>query len=375
MVKVRYTRQSMLPGWQQHELDLAQVWVIGAGTIGNEVIKNLALLGVGNIYIVDNDVVEEVNLSRCVLFSEEDIGQNKAEVAARKAVQINPYIAVHPVAKDVVYDLGSLAYRNASCVISTVDNLLARQWINRYCWRAGVPLIDTGIHGWIANVFVVLPPRTPCLECSWTTIEYTRLGERHSCSRIGLVWVEDKIPMIVTSGAIAASIAVNEVVKCIIYGEEKLDHTVYWFDGEVGAFLKWRHEKKSRCPHQEFMPVDSSRVLFKIGLNARVSDILDKARNILRCNEVQLSHDKDVVYSALCRSCGYEQPIDPVLLGRFRRLLCPKCKHLQMIPGEISPMLREGYTLKDLGIPEDHLLQLDYVKDGRKTVYIATFEE
>ena len=68
--------------------------VVGAGALGNEVLKNLALLGVGTTYVIDLDDVEPSNLSRSVLFRAEDGGQPKAEVAARRAGEINPEVAI-----------------------------------------------------------------------------------------------------------------------------------------------------------------------------------------------------------------------------------------------------------------------------------------
>ena len=81
----RYGRLRLISWWRQERLAAASVLVVGAGALGNEVVKNLALLGVGTTYLIDLDVVEASNLSRSVLFRSEDAGQPKAEVAARRA--------------------------------------------------------------------------------------------------------------------------------------------------------------------------------------------------------------------------------------------------------------------------------------------------
>ena len=77
----RYSRLRLIPWWRQEKLAAAKVLVVGAGALGNEVLKNLALLGVGTTYVIDLDNVEPSNLSRSVLFRAEDGGQPKAEVA------------------------------------------------------------------------------------------------------------------------------------------------------------------------------------------------------------------------------------------------------------------------------------------------------
>ncbi len=80
----RYGRLRLISWWRQERLATAKVLVVGAGALGNEVIKNLALLGVGTTYLIDLDEIEASNLSRSVLFCAEDAGRPKAEVAARR---------------------------------------------------------------------------------------------------------------------------------------------------------------------------------------------------------------------------------------------------------------------------------------------------
>ena len=81
----RFDRFRQIAWWDQGRLSRAKVLVVGAGALGNEIIKNLALLGIGNVLIADFDRVEHSNLSRSVLFREADNGASKAEVAARSA--------------------------------------------------------------------------------------------------------------------------------------------------------------------------------------------------------------------------------------------------------------------------------------------------
>src|SRR6478736_9020492 len=89
----RYSRLRLIPWWRQERLAAARLLVVGAGALGNEVLKNLALLGVGTVYVIDLDTVEPSNLSRSVLFRNEDGGRAKAAVAAQRAAEINPEVA------------------------------------------------------------------------------------------------------------------------------------------------------------------------------------------------------------------------------------------------------------------------------------------
>ena len=90
----RYARHRAIEGFSQEELQASRVAVIGAGAIGNEVVKNLCLLGVGAIDVYDFDTVELHNLTRSVLLREADIGRGKAASVARRAAELDPIEAL-----------------------------------------------------------------------------------------------------------------------------------------------------------------------------------------------------------------------------------------------------------------------------------------
>src|SRR5215203_1979331 len=118
----RFDRFKLIGWWDQARLARAKVLVIGAGALGNEIIKNLALLGIGNVLIADLDRIENSNLSRSVLYRAGDNGKPKAEVAARAAKEIYPDINVHFFHGDIIHSLGLGVYRWADVVIGGLDN-------------------------------------------------------------------------------------------------------------------------------------------------------------------------------------------------------------------------------------------------------------
>src|SRR6476659_3266864 len=102
----RFDRFKLIGWWDQRKLAAAKVLVIGAGALGNEIVKNLALLGVGHVLVADLDRIENSNLSRSILYRASDNGSFKATVAAAAAREVYPDIRAHAFVGNVVYDLG-----------------------------------------------------------------------------------------------------------------------------------------------------------------------------------------------------------------------------------------------------------------------------
>ena len=86
----RFDRLRRIEGWDPEKLARAKVMVVGAGALGNEILKNLALVGVGHILVVDSDNIDTTNLTRSPLFRPGDVGHSKAVVAAEEVREIWP---------------------------------------------------------------------------------------------------------------------------------------------------------------------------------------------------------------------------------------------------------------------------------------------
>src|SRR5687768_1439242 len=106
LTEERFARLRAIEWWDQEKVKSARVLVVGAGALGNEVIKNLALLGVGNFVVVDMDRIEASNLSRSVLFRETDEGEFKATCAARAAREIYAGVNAQAINGNLLADVG-----------------------------------------------------------------------------------------------------------------------------------------------------------------------------------------------------------------------------------------------------------------------------
>ena len=120
--------------FQQDKIAAARIMVVGCGALGNEVLKNLALMGAENLVVVDFDRVEQGNLSRSVLFekADADASRYKVDVVAERLRNMNPRMQVSTVRGDVAYDVGLGLVRSMDVVIGCVDNRWAR-----YCIKIG----------------------------------------------------------------------------------------------------------------------------------------------------------------------------------------------------------------------------------------------
>lgn len=160
----RYDRQLRVEGWDQNILLSSTVFIAGVGAIGGEVAKNLAMMGVGKLILADYDYVELSNLSRQLLFRDQDIGKGKASVAAERLREINPNVAVEAYGQDI-RELGENILNEADLIFSCLDNWASRRWLNSVAVSIDKPLVDGAMNGFYGNVQMVLPGKTACLEC------------------------------------------------------------------------------------------------------------------------------------------------------------------------------------------------------------------
>ena len=216
----RYSSLNLISWWDQKRIRDARVMVVGAGALGNEALKNLALLGVGRILLVDFDVVEASNLSRSVLFRMEDAGCRKVDAAAARIREINPDVSVAVLHGDVTRDVGLGVYRRMDAVLGCLDNRAARLSVNRACWRVGVPWIDGSIDVLMGMVKIFVPPQGACFECTMTEKDYELMHLRYSCPMVRPEDVmQGRLPTTPTIASIIGALQVQEAIK-LLHGLE-----------------------------------------------------------------------------------------------------------------------------------------------------------
>ncbi|MFX1601828.1 MAG: ThiF family adenylyltransferase [Promethearchaeota archaeon] len=123
---------------------------------GCEIAKDFALMGIGKLILVDLDTIETSNLSRQMLFKPGDEGRPKAEVAAERLNEMNPYLKVDYYFEKL-QKLPMPIYEEADVVIAALDNFNARLDLNKICLRLKKPLVEGGTVGFEGHVQIIIP--------------------------------------------------------------------------------------------------------------------------------------------------------------------------------------------------------------------------
>ncbi len=350
----RYARFRLIAWWDQDKLAAARVMVVGAGALGNEVLKNLALLGVGHVHVVDFDEIEESNLTRSVLFRSRDRGRPKAEAAAEALRDLNPDTRVYPIRGNIITDVGLGLFDDVDVVIGCLDNREARLWVNRSCWKVNTPWIDGGIQeiNGVAKVFV--PPDGACYECAMTENDYRLISLRYSCP---LLRHEDllagKVPTAPTISSMIGGLQTQEALK-LIHGMPVAAGSAMIFNGVANAFYTTKYPFKEDCLSHDTWPPPADLPL--AAADATAGRLFDSVRAQLGGDgPLTICLERDLVVSIDCAACDTSRRVmRPRQAVAMTEATCPDCGELarpEMLNTveEDSPLAEE--KLIDLGIP------------------------
>ena len=232
----RYSRQTLLPeiGPEgQKRLGKSKVLVIGCGALGTYALSFLVRAGVGQVYVVDRDVIDISNLQRQSLFGEKDVGRPKAKVAEEALKEINSEIEIHGEVADISYANVQRIVKDATIVLDATDNMNTRFLVNDACVKLGIPWIYAGAVGVTGMVMPVVSDG-PCLRCVFPTLPQP--GQLPTCDTVGIV---NTLPSMV------ASIEVTEAFK-IMQGKETFKELLV-LDIWQGELQKVKVKKNPEC--------------------------------------------------------------------------------------------------------------------------------
>jgi len=237
----RYSRQMILKKIGiigQKKLLKSRVLIVGAGGLGSPISIYLTALGIGKIGIIDYDKVEISNLSRQIIFSNNDINKKKSSTAINRLKKINPNIKfksfekklsdknIHNIAKD--FDL----------IVDGSDNFRTRFLINDYCLLKKKILVSGAISKFEGQIYTFnfSKKKSPCLKCFIP--EMPNNPDIDNCEHEGIIG---------TLGGIVGSIQANEVVKEILQIGESLCGYILIIDALKLTFRKVKLNKRTNC--------------------------------------------------------------------------------------------------------------------------------
>src|SRR6476661_4082202 len=235
----RYSRQIMLDeiGFVGLEkLRKAKVCVVGVGGIGNPIVTQLTAMGIGKLKIVDRDVIEISNLHRQHLYTENDIGKVKVEVAVERLKGINPTVEIEAVPVSVSKYTAESIIKGFDVVIDALDSIDARYALNDACIKFDIPFIYAGALGMLGSVCTILPNKSACLRCIFPAL------------------AEDDMPTCSTEGVhpsilyLVSGVQVSETIKIITGQQPTLVNKLLYIDLNELSFDKIHVFRQEECP-------------------------------------------------------------------------------------------------------------------------------
>lgn len=365
----RYHTFGYISWWQQKIVQQATVFVVGAGALGNEVLKNLALMGIGQILIADFDTIEDSNLSRSVLFRGSDRGRRKSEVAAEAVKALNPDVKVKAWHGDINYEMGLGVFRHVDAVVGCLDNREARLSLNRFSWAIDRPWVDGAIQELMGVVRVFWPDQGACYECTLTDMDYQLISLRYSCPLLARDNImQGKVPTTPTSASIVAAFQTQEALK-IIHDMEVQPGKAIMINGLTNDIYTTEYQVKEGClSHSRLQPIIELPEATATGTTLR--ELLETANRHLGTESV-LEFDSEIVVAMHCPDCGQESPIFKRMARLYEgEFACPNCggrREMSLthrIDGS-EPFLNR--TLAEIDVPPLGIIR---ARNGQQKIYL-----
>jgi len=290
----RYNRQYILPqigARGQKRLFDSKIAVIGCGALGCQSSTLLARAGIGNIRIVDRDVVELDNLQRQTLFDERDVGKPKAMIANKKLRSSNSDVKIEGIVDDINFSNVLEFIKDVDVVIDGTDNMETRYLVNDACVKENVPFIYGGAISTFGMTMSIMPKKTACFRCLFPKLPPP--GSLPTCETAGIL---NTVP------AVIASIQTTSALR-ILLGSE-FDSNLTLFDAWTNELSQIKVGRREKCPccslgHYEFLNAEKKEVITSLcGRNAISINPLKKGNINLKELSRSLKRLGDVKRSA-----------------------------------------------------------------------------
>ena len=183
-----FSRQLILNEFKEknfNKLQKKHIIIIGMGGIGCPLSQYLIASGIKKLTIIDHDKIDITNLNRQILFSFNDIGKNKAEIAKIKLSKINPNCSIHSISKKITKLNINTYIKEPSIIIDSTDNWVSMNIINEFCVKNSIPLISSSVIGFDGQVMFFKNDKSNhlCLNCIYPI---TNEPDLPRCETVGI---------------------------------------------------------------------------------------------------------------------------------------------------------------------------------------------
>lgn len=260
----RYNRQIILPeiGEEgQYKLSKAKVLIIGAGGLGAAVLPYLAAAGVGEIGIVDDDVIEVSNLQRQVIYKTSAVGKHKVDEAKLMASELNPLIKINAIAEKLSAKNAISLFEKYDIIVDATDNIFIKYLINDACIVTNKPMVYGSIFRFQGQVSVFNYQNGPTYRCLYPDEN----NESLNCTDAGVIGISvGIIGMLQANEVIKMVLEIGEVLsgKILVYSILNNEQQKYDFEKNTIVKLdKKAFEEKYKVTENQVEEISASAIL------------------------------------------------------------------------------------------------------------------
>jgi molybdopterin/thiamine biosynthesis adenylyltransferase len=231
--KIRYFRQLNVRGWNQEKLKSAEVIIVGVGGLGSVSALYLTAAGIGKLRLCDGDRVQQTDLNRQILYSEESVGQLKVEEARKRLASLNPNVEIETIPEFMDSQTADEMTKGCDLIVDGLDNIESRFILNQQSIKMKKPYIYGAVQGWEGFVGLFHPPHTACLAC-FLPQDTPR---------------PDEIPVPGVLPGMIGILQATEVLKFLMAVEGTLLNRLLVYDSQNLTCDIVETEKNPLCPH------------------------------------------------------------------------------------------------------------------------------
>lgn len=240
---LRYSRHLLLDDWgfeAQTAIAHKTVAIIGAGGLGSAAALALVSAGIGQLLLVDDDVVELSNLQRQILHDSASLGLAKVDSAQQRLHAVNPHVPVRTLHARLDADSMASWVAQADVVLDCSDNLATRQQLNVACVAAGKALISGSAIRWRGQLFIYQPDgHTPCYHCLYPQTGADAVTVANEpCATMGVF-----APLVMSVGSWQAGQALR-----LLAGLPVAAGQLQLLDMERGNWQQLQLQRQAACP-------------------------------------------------------------------------------------------------------------------------------